>query len=145
MKFILDNIAAQLGTAAIISSRGDIGAYIDLLDRVMGEARRLKKNALHTEFGKLFTPAGSPVTDPDAPQMFVIDQKVHTKDGYIGTVVGHDKHGKAIVNIVWQACEYPEAQLVAIPDKAVLETMKQQSPKYLTKVTQQGLKNDYSK
>lgn len=99
-------------------------AYITLLDSVINAARALKNAAQLAEFGKQFKPAGDPVIDPDAPRKFAVDQKVITKEGYIGTVVGHDKQGRAIVNVVWQACEYQEAQLTAIPDKSVLDSMR---------------------
>lgn len=124
MKTILDQITAQMRSAADFTEVGDSSAYVDFLDRVINEARLLKQSAMLNDFGKQFKPAGEPVIAPDVPRLFGIGQHVRTKEGYIGNVAGHDKHGKAIVNVVWQACEYPEAHLSAIPDKSVLDSMR---------------------
>lgn len=119
-----DAIARELKCAADFKDAGDASAYIDFLERVLHEVKQARQAAMLTEFGKQFKPAGAPVSDPDAPRQFAPDQKVRTKEGYIGIVAGHDKRGHAIVNVVWQACEYPEGHLAAIPDASALESMR---------------------
>ena len=68
----------------------------------------------HRLFGTQFKPAEvAPEPEGEAPpRKFAVDDKVRTKEGYIGHVAGYDKKGRAVVNVVWQTCEYAEADLM---------------------------------
>ena len=122
---LVENIIAQLKFAEANHTWSDATAYTDFLDRVILEVRSLHFASSKTEFGKQFKPADEPVVGSEAPQLYRVGQAVRTKEGYLGYVAGHDKKGSAIVNVVFEACEYAERNLSALPDADVLEAMKQ--------------------
>lgn len=97
---------------------------LSLLGRVMTETRERQRAALLAKFGTQFTPAGEPVEEAPNGRQFERFQQVFTCEGYLGYVAGHDKHGKAIVNVVWEAAEYDEDKLTAIPGPAILDAMR---------------------
>jgi hypothetical protein len=101
------------------------GDFLTLLGRVFQEADQYQAAALLTEFGKQFKPAGDPVLVDDTPRQFAPGQQVWTPEGYLGFVAGHGSNGHAVVNVVWQACDYPEKALSEIPGQHVLLAMKQ--------------------
>ena len=98
--------------------------YLTLLERLQSEIGERARAARLAKFGSQFVPAGEPVEESTAQRQFQPRQQVFTAEGYLGYVVGHDAHGKAIVNVVWEAAEYPESKLTAIPGPEVLDTMR---------------------
>ncbi len=97
---------------------------LTLLARVLTETRDRQRAALLAKFGTQFTPAGEPTDEAPEGAQFERFQQVYTCEGYLGYIAGHDKQGRAIVNVVWEAAEYPEDKLHAIPGPAVLDAMK---------------------
>jgi hypothetical protein len=98
--------------------------YLTLLGRVLAETRDRERAARLAKFGAQFKPAGQPVEESAAQHQFQPCQQVFTAEGYLGYIAGHDASGKAIVNVVWEAAEYDESKLTAIPGPAVLDTMR---------------------
>lgn len=98
--------------------------YLLLLGRVLAETRDRERAARLAKFGTQFKPAGQPVEESAAERQFQPCQQVFTAEGYLGYIVGHDEQGKAIVNVVWEAAEYDESKLTAIPGPSVLDTMR---------------------
>jgi hypothetical protein len=97
--------------------------FLTLLSRLSGEIRDLQRAAKLTEFGRQFTPAGEPVEDSTAPRQYQPGQQVYTHEGYLGYIAGYNSDGKAVVNVVFEGAEYPEAKLSAIPGAEVLLSM----------------------
>lgn len=98
--------------------------FLALLGRVMVETRERQRAALLAKFGTQFAPAGQPVADTPEGAQFERFQQVYTPEGYLGYVAGHARDGRAIVNVVWEAAEYSEDGLTAIPGPAILDAMK---------------------
>lgn len=98
--------------------------YIMLLDRVLAETRSRQRAAQLAKFGTQFTPAAEASNEPEAESQFERFQQVYTPEGYLGYIVAHDRQGRAIVNVVWEAAEYPESKLTAIPGPAILDAMR---------------------
>lgn len=98
--------------------------YLTLLARLQAEIRDRLRAAQLAKFGTQFAPAGEAADETPTEAAFQRFQQVYTPEGYLGYVAGHDRHGKAIVNVVWEAAEYPESKLSAIPGPAVLDAMK---------------------
>lgn len=109
-----DDIERHLAHAESIAK--DDEAYVHLLDRVilLAKSRRMTARMRLTAVSEGKKPAG-PVIEfsptEDQQHKFSRDEKVWTKDGHIGHVVGYDKKGRVVVNVIWQACEYAEADL----------------------------------
>jgi len=118
-----DAIKAVLDAAAYRPD-SDPDELLTLLGRVMAETRERQRAALLAKFGTQFPPAGQPVEETPEGAKFERFQQVYTCEGYLGYIAGHDKDGKAIVNVVWEAAEYSEDKLTAIPGPAVLDAMK---------------------
>lgn len=117
----------QIRELILSANTGTSSDYIYLLDRVIQQAEAMRKAAILANFGEQFKQTEVALWPDDTTStlhQFHTDQKVRTKDGYIGTVAGYDTKGRVVVNVVWQACEYPEAHLTAIPDKSVLDSMR---------------------
>jgi len=100
-----------------------MAAFLTLLSRLSGEIRDLQRAAQLTEFGRQFTPAGEPVDDATTPRQYGPGQQVYTPEGYLGYIAGYNSDGKAVVNVVFEGAEYPEAKLSAIPGAEVLLSM----------------------
>lgn len=117
-----DAIKAVLDAAA---SSPDLSPddHLTLLNRVMVIVRDRQRSANLAKFGSQFVPAGEPVEEPAQPRQFQPFQQVYTHEGYLGYIAGHDKRGKAVVNVVWEAAEYDESKLLAIPGPSVLDAM----------------------
>jgi hypothetical protein len=120
-----DAIRRELQAAADKLGTESTGTFLAMLARVTQEVDQLQNAARLSEFGKQFKPAGELAPESAAPREFAPGQEVWTHEGYLGYVAGHDAKGKAVVNVVWQACEYKESDLHRIPGKHVLLGMKQ--------------------
>jgi len=95
-----------------------------LLGRVMVETRERQRAALLAKFGTQFAPADQPTEETPLEAQFERFQQVYTPEGYLGYIAGHAKDGRAIVNVVWEAAEYSEDKLTAIPGPAILDAMR---------------------
>lgn len=102
----------------------DPGEFLTFLARLSREVRQFERAAMLAKFGSAFKPAGQPVDDPAAERQFQPFQQVFTPEGYLGYVAGHDKQGRAIVNVVWEASEYDESKLTALPGPDILDSMR---------------------
>lgn len=123
MDTYFDRIKAVLDEAAYAPDQSPDDT-LTLLNRVLAETRDRHRAASLAKFGTQFVPASEP-TDEEAQQpRFQPFQQVYTCEGYRGYIAGHDKQGKAIVNVVWEAAEYDESDLHAIPGPSVLDAMK---------------------
>lgn len=110
MQTLLDTILRHVAQAETTAENDP--QYIDFLDRVIMEAKSRRAVAAQRTFGAQFKQTEvAPAGEGDAPRVFAVDDKVRTKEGYIGHVAGYDKRGRVVVNVVWQACEYAEADL----------------------------------
>lgn len=98
--------------------------YIDLLEQVVALTRNRYRAARLAKFGTQFKPAGESAEESPAPRQFQRFQQVYTNEGYLGYIAGHDKQGKAIVNVVWEAAEYDESNLRAIPGPSIRDAMR---------------------
>lgn len=98
--------------------------YLLLLGRVLAETRDRERAARLAKFGVQFKPAAQPVEESATQSQFQHGQQVFTPEGYLGFIAGHDEQGRAIVNVVWEAAEYDESKLTAIPGPAVLDSMR---------------------
>jgi hypothetical protein len=76
------------------------------------------------KFGTQFRTAGESVEKPGVVRQFERVQQVFTKEGYLGYIASYDKHGKAIVNVVWEAAKYDESDLKALPGPSILDAMR---------------------
>ncbi|MEJ7804432.1 MAG: hypothetical protein WKG03_00710 [Telluria sp.] len=99
-------------------------AYLTLLGRVLAETRDRHRAAQLAKFGAQFPVAGEAAPDTPEASQFERFQQVFTCEGYLGYIAGHDKQGRAIVNVVWEAAEYPEDKLTPIPGPAILDAMR---------------------
>ncbi len=99
--------------AAIEAGRGDQGALLDRLERLLNDVRGARFSTRFALFGADMKPGGQTVEDGDeqSPRKFGRDVTVRTPEGYLARVVGYDKRGKVVVNVVFEACEYTEADL----------------------------------
>ncbi|WP_186083658.1 hypothetical protein [Burkholderia gladioli] len=114
MHKLFDNIEREL-QAAIAAGSGDLSALIDRLDRLQNDVRGARFSAAHTLFGAGIMPAGEPETALEGVEppirKFAKRDSVRTSDGFLGTVVGYDRTGGVIVNVVFEARGYAEADL----------------------------------
>ena len=118
-----DAIKAVLDTAAYRPD-SDPDELLALLGRVFAETRERQRAALLAKFGTQFAPADQPADEMPAGARFERFQQVYTPEGYLGYIAGYAKDGKAIVNVVWEAAEYDEKKLTAIPGPGVLDAMR---------------------
>lgn len=116
IKALLDGVAYRPGQSP--------DEYLTLLARLTVEIRERERAAQLAKFGAQFKPAGEAAAETPEESRFERFQQVFTAEGYIGYIAGHDKHGKAIVNVVWEAAEYDDAKLTAIPGPSILDAMR---------------------
>jgi hypothetical protein len=118
-----DAIKALLDAAAYRPDQSP-DDYLILLARLSTEIRERERAARLAKFGAQFKPAGEAAEETPEGSRFQRFQQVFTAEGYLGYVAGHDKHGRAIVNVVFEAAEYDEAKLTAIPAPSILDAMR---------------------
>jgi len=103
-----EEVAQLIEGAALELPTGD---YIALLERIQKQVQAQLKAARFASFGAQF-PAADPAPAIDPPAgMFQKGDFLRTADGYVGYMAHYDKRGRAVVNVVWQACEYRDDQL----------------------------------
>ena len=118
-----DAIKAVLDAAAYRPD-SDPDELLALLGRVLVETRERQRAALLAKFGTQFPPAGPALDEVPEGSRFQRFQQVYTAEGYLGYIAGYAKDGRPIVNVVWEAAEYDESKLHAIPGPGVLDAMK---------------------
>jgi hypothetical protein len=112
-----DNIERELQAA--IDSVTDFGALDYKLDRLLQKVEQARFATRFAQFGKQFKPgdeAAPSVLDIEPPaRRFEHGEKVRTKEGYLAYFGYYDEQNNAVVNVVFQAAEYSEADLSPSP------------------------------
>lgn len=112
-----DNIEREL-KAAQGASEGNPDAFLDRIERLLNDVRSARFAARFAAFGKTVKPGRESEPEIEGivppPRKFEHDDTVRTKEGYLARVGYYDRAGKVVVNVVYQACEYDEADLTAI-------------------------------
>lgn len=101
--------------AGIEAGRNDHGSLLERIERLLNDVRGARFATSFALFGKGLKPGGEPDQDMEGveppPRKFKPDATVRTKEGYLGRVVGYDKRGHVVVNVVFEACDYKEDDL----------------------------------
>lgn len=114
------NIERELNLAmdAVEAGEGDRETLLERLESLLNNVRGKRFATGHALFGKQFKPGGEPAEDMDGveppPRAFSRGDLVRTKDGYLAYVGFYDHRERVVANVVYQACEFEQADLQAV-------------------------------
>lgn len=100
---------------AVEAGEGDAAALLERLEALLHNVRGKRFATGHKLFGKQFKPGGELAASSEdvepPPQAFERGDMVRTKEGYLAYVGYYDHHNRVVANVVYQACEFNEADL----------------------------------
>lgn len=101
------------------SGEADREALLEQLENLLNIVRGKRFATSFAVFGEQFKPGDKPAGEGEGvespPRSFRRGDLVRTKSGYLAYVGHYDHRNRVVANVVYEACEFDEPELMIVP------------------------------